>query len=189
MSDWKENLKKLNAYKGGGGGMKKCSCGNKINNERFDTCFACSKKKKAESNGHDNSGKQLPDDYLKNGYFDNNNCLREELLTSSAENIARIFTEAYPKMQNHQLRRFYQHIRAADNKLTMTGDWPCVNVDVKKLASFAAEAKGKNKVPDVFNEFIKKNVDCVDSEHSFQKGFLEHFQAVVAYFTYFKPRD
>ena len=125
---------------------------------------------------------------LSNGYFDSNGCLWEDFLTSSASDIAKSFGTGRVKLKNHQLRRFYGHAKAAENRLLMTGDWNCVNLDVKKLSSFASEAKGKDKVPDSFYEFIEQNVKQIKSQKDFQ-GFMEHFQAVVAYFIYHYPKS
>ncbi len=161
--------------------MKKCKCGNTIKDQKHDICYNCFQK------GREGSG--IPENYLKDGYFDKDNCLFEELVTTTANQIAMSFSTSYPKLKNHQLRRFYQHARAAENRLSMTHDWPSVNIDIKKLKPFVAEAKGKGKVPEVFYDFICRNIDNIIDEKSFMQGFLAHFQAVVAYFTYYNPKD
>jgi CRISPR-associated protein Csm2 len=185
MSDWKDELSGL--YKGGGGVKKKCmECGKEFEPKEahHKTCFECAKKKKAGSAALEG----LPSEYLKKlekGYFDNNNCLLEEFLTNMASDVAKSFGT---KLKNHQLRRFYGHIKAADNRLKMTGDWRCVNLDVKKLSSLVAEAKGKDKVPDSFYKFIDANICKIKNQKDFE-AFVEHFQAVVAYFTYHYPKN
>lgn len=190
MNDMKHALERA-GIKGGGevSTQKKCKCGNPIKDPKFDTCYNCSQKGRSVSSGNSMSNSRIPADYLKDGYFDKNHCLFEAFLTTTADQIANSFSNGYPKLKNHQLRRFYQHARAAENKLNMTHDWPCVNVDIKKLRAFVAEAKGKGKVPQEFYEFINKNIENIVDEKSFLKGFLEHFQAVVAYFTYYNPKD
>lgn len=157
--------------------QKRCKCGKPIKNPKFDKCYDCSQKNVGTGS--------LPDDYLSKGYFKERDVLYEDLVADIANNIARSFKG----LKNNQLRRFYQHIRDADNKLRMVGDWQSVNVDVKKLKAFAAEAKGKGKIPDSFFQFITKNIDCVKDEKTFKKGLLPHFEAVVAYFTYYNPKD
>lgn len=190
MSDWRDKLKNSELYKAGGGGMKKCKCGNPIKDpQKYDTCYSCFQKERDGSSGSIKTNQGIPINYLKDGYFDKNNCLHENLLTTTAEQIASAFSCSYPKLKNHQLRRFYQHARAAENRLNMTHDWPCVNGDIKKLKAFVAEAKGKGKVSEVFYEFININIDNIKDEKSFLQGFLEHFQAIVAYFTYYNPKD
>ncbi len=157
--------------------QKKCKCGRTIKNSKFDTCYECSQKKYGgEAN--------LPDGYLSNGYFKERDVLHEELVGKMADSVARSFRN----LTNHQLRRFYTHVRDAENKLKMTKDWQSVNIDIKKLKAFIAEAFGKKKIPETFYHFINKNLDCVKDEISFVKGFLIHFEAVVAYFTFYNPK-
>lgn len=184
--DWKKDLGKLGSSPGGSGQTKKCKvCEKPLKpDSRFDTCFECSKK--GRETGTDSGA--LPADYLSKlaqGYFDQNGCLWEEFVTTLADKIAFSFGKS---LNNHQLRRFYGHAKTAENRLKMTKDWPAVNVDIKKLSSFAAEAKGKNKIPESFFAFLDKNVKAIKDEKDFD-AFLEHFQAVVAYFTYHYPRN
>ena len=102
-----------------------------------------------------------------------------------ASDIARSFGT---KLKNHQLRRFYGHIKAAETRLRMAGDWHCVNLDVKKLSSFVSEAKGKDKIPESFYKFIDANIKQIKKQKDFE-AFVEHFQAIVAYFTYHYPKN
>ncbi len=184
MNDWRD---KLSEFHKGGGMKKKCAdCGKEFmpKEAHHKTCFDCAKKKK--SGGTVPEG--LPLGYLEKvakGYFDENHCLGEEYLTGMASDVAKSFGT---KLKNHQLRRFYGHIKAADNRLKMTGDWPCVKLDVKKLSALVAEAKGKDKVPDSFYKFMDANIKQIQNKNDFE-AFVEHFQAIVAYFTYHYPKN
>lgn len=133
---------------------------------------------------------RLPEDYLKGGYFDEKANLRERYVAKDgdADNIAKQLGNERPTMTNHQLRRFYSHVRAAENRLKMTANWPAVYVDLKKLEPFVSEAKGKGKIPDLFYTFMIRNLAAVKSKEDFVNGFLEHFQAIVAFFTYHHPK-
>ena len=182
MSSMKNAFEKYGIKATGGGDLsqKRCSkCGKPIKNPKFDTCYDCSQK--MQGGGTSN----LPKGYLSGCYFNERGVLHEELVSGMADSVARSFKG----LKNNQIRRFYHHVRDAANKLKMTGDWQSVNIDVKKLGAFVAEAKGKDKIPDAFYQFIVKNLDCVTNEKSFTQGFLEHFQAVLAYFTYYNPKD
>ncbi|MBI3583951.1 MAG: type III-A CRISPR-associated protein Csm2 [Nitrospinae bacterium] len=167
---------------------KKCKiCGKPLKDDsRFDTCYECGQKNKKEGGGDSDS---LPPNYitkLENGYFDSSGCLWEEFITTMASDVAKSFGR---KLKNHQLRRFYGHAKAAENRLRMTGDWDVVNLDVKKLGPFVSEAKGKDKIPQSFFDFIDKNIKSIKIQKDFEKGFMEHFQAIVAYFTYHYPKN
>jgi CRISPR-associated protein Csm2 len=132
----------------------------------------------------------IDDNYLKKGYFDETGNLFEEYLKKDgiADQIAKNLGIEKPEMKNHQLRRFYGHVRAAENRLRMTNDFNSVYIDIKKLEPFVAEAKGKNKIPKTFYDFIIKNTNAVKNKKDFLEGFLEHFQAVVAFFTLHYPK-
>lgn len=191
MSNPNRTFDKFQAMGGGGvGTKKKCSmCGKPLKDDsKFSTCFECGQKNRgtgvAGGKGIDN----LPAEYttkLSKGYFDTNNRLWEEFVTTMASDVAVLFKG----LKNHQLRRFYGHAKAAENRLRMTGDWNAVNLDIKKLSPFASEAKGKDKIPHSFYEFIDTNINAIKTRKDFEEGFMEHFQAVVAFFTYHYPKS
>lgn len=182
MGDLKSELSKH--FKGSGGNaVKKCKCGKSINKPEFDQCYSCSQNGKT---GATQQSANLPDGYLVGGYFDEKENLSEKYIVEYADDIANKMCSARPAMTNHQLRRFYGHVRANANRLEMTANFHAVYIDLKKLVPFVSEAKGKGKVPDLFYNFIINNLKAIRPEHEedFTKGFLEHFQAVVAFFTF-----
>jgi len=170
--------------------VKKCKCGKTINNPKYDLCYDCSKK--TRGTGAVPQPSKLPDDYLAGGYFDEQGNLRERYIAKDgdADIIAKQLGWARPAMTNHQLRRFYGHVRAAANRLDMTENFSAVYINLKKLDPFVSEAKGKGKIPDLFYDFVIKNIKVIRPDHKedFTKGFLEHFQAVVAFFTFHYPK-
>lgn len=192
MGDWKRDLGKFSGSTGGEAVAKNCEkCGKPLKDPKFRLCFNCNQA--AREGGHGDSGGHssgLAPDYLQGGFFDENGCLRERYLAKGgdADRIAKQLGLDRPPMITHQLRRFYGHVRAAENRLKMTRNFPAVNIDLKKLDSFVAEAKGKGKIPDLFYDFITKNLDAVKTEKDFLDGFLEHFQAVVGFFTFHHPK-
>jgi len=172
----------------GGGDAKKCPhCGeNFIPREaHHKLCSRCNRERRPNDAVHvAGHSTNEATDYLALGYFDTNKVLREELVTSKASEIAKSLVGR--DFKNHQLRRFYGHAKAAENRLRMTGDWLAVNVDIKKLWAFAAEAKGKKKIPDTFYAFIDSNIKAIKTSEDFL-AFMQHFEAVVAFFTYHNP--
>ena len=145
---------------------------------------------RSEQGYQDRPSYRLPGDYLSSGYLDDKGNLKERYIARNgdADQIAKELGNAKPAMTNHQLRRFYSHVRAAENKLRMTDNFLSVLIDLKKLDPFVAEAKGKGKIPDLFYTFMIRNLEAVKSKKDFTDGFLEHFQAVVAYFTFHHPK-
>ncbi len=189
MSEWKNKRKSSDLYKAGGGGMKKTciKCGKPLKDDsRFDTCYECGQKSRKDEGAVLEGLPQGYIDKLNEGYFDSGGHLWEEFITTLASQIAKSFGT---KLKTHQLRRFYGHAKAAENRLQMTGDWEAVNVEIKKLSPFVSEAKGKDKIPQSFYDFIDKNIKAIKVRKDFEEGFMEHFQAVVAYFTYHYPKS
>lgn len=156
--------------------MANCkSCGRRIENPRFKYCLNCTN--------------NLPREYLREGYFDQNGNLHCDLVTETAMEVAeKIGLDR--KMGTAQLRRFYGHAKNQLTRLQMSNvDFDVIRADVQKLRAFAAEARGKSKIPTVFFKFIETNLSKVVDEKSFVEGFMEHFQAVVAYFYYLYPKS
>ncbi|MFZ5942937.1 MAG: type III-A CRISPR-associated protein Csm2 [Bacillota bacterium] len=129
---------------------------------------------------------RLSKDYLLGGYFDFKGYLNEELLTNTASDVAKSFGQ---NMSSSQLRRFYSHAKTAEKSYMFSHDERKFVNDIKQLDSFVAEAKGKEKVPEIFYDFVAQNTKNCNSTKDILKGFLPHFQAVVAYFTYHYPRS
>lgn len=119
----------------------------------------------------------FPPDYPT--YFDSNGVTRAEYVDSLADAIARRFGEE--RLTMHQLRAFYQYVKQREAALRYQKPWGEVLFELKRLKQFAHERARKNKVPDVFKQFIDRNIDKLTDRKSFERGFLEHFQAVVAY--------
>lgn len=181
MSDWKDKLKSSELYKEGGG-KKTCRiCKEPLRDDKFDICYKCSQQNKITPGS-------LPQEYitkLKEGYFNDKGNLWEDFITTMASKIALSFKG----LKNHQLRRFYGHAKSAENRLRMTNDWDAVNIEIKRLEPFVSEAKGKDKIPHSFYEFIEKNIKSIHNQKDFEDGFIRHFEAVVAYFTYHYPKS
>lgn len=125
---------------------------------------------------------ELPEGYLRGGYFDNKGNIFENYITKWAEDIAKTLGNAYPAMTKHQLRRFYNHVKSLEKKLDLTNDYQTINADLKMLVSYAANAACKRPatIPKFFETFIKRNLETVNDIKTF-RGFVQHFQAVVGF--------
>jgi CRISPR type III-A-associated protein Csm2 len=84
-------------------------------------------------------------------------------------------------MTMHQLRAFYSHVKRQENALKNKRPFNEVLVEICKLKPIAGERASKGKIAPYFREFIDRNVDKSKDESAFVNGFVEHFQAVVAY--------
>lgn len=106
---------------------------------------------------------------------------RVELVTVEAENLAARFES--DGLKRHQLRAFYDHAKRQLQRLLYGVPFGEVQPEIARLKAFAADraARTENRLPSSFKQFIDRNVDAVTDEASFKKGFMPHFEAVVAY--------
>jgi CRISPR type III-A-associated protein Csm2 len=114
-------------------------------------------------------------------YFGPDGHTRVELLLREAENLAACFER--DGLKRHQLRAFYDHAKRQLQRLQHGASFGAVHPEIAKLKAFAADRAGRteNALPLSFKRFIDLNVDAVTDQNSFEKGFMPHFEAVVAY--------
>jgi CRISPR type III-A-associated protein Csm2 len=131
-------------------------------------------------------------DYLKTGYFDVNGNLRSELITSTAQQIAREMGDA--NITYSQLRSFFTQIRAIERKLE-SKQFPEVVPRIQRLEYLVANyvGRGQNDFDRQNREILKRFIDyntknAEKDKHSFKDGFIPHFEAVIAYYKYQFPR-
>jgi len=123
--------------------------------------------------------------YLKDGYFDENGHLRIEYVCR--DKFEALIREMCPDLSAHQIRRYFGHCRALETRLKAPGvAWESVWPEVKKLdvaaADGAAEKPGRSaKIPALFRDFIRRNVDKIKCQKDFLQGFLPHFEALVGF--------
>lgn len=121
--------------------------------------------------------------YLEDGYFDDAGNLRPEYVSrSKVDGLARAMADA--RLTASQVRRYFQHCRAIEARLRGGQTrWESLAADFKKLDIAAADAlcKSQSKIPKLFHDFIRKNVEAVKDEKCFLEGFLPHFEAVVGF--------
>jgi len=139
--------------------------------------------------------RNLPAGYLEEGYLEktqkNNVVIQEDLLLEHAESIGKSLAQGRGSdtLKYSQLRKFYDYAVNCDNKLKLCNDFELVKRDILKLSEFANYANSRKNIPEVFRMFIQKNIETIKTENDFRKGFLEHFQAVVAYYKYYRPNN
>lgn len=114
-------------------------------------------------------------------YLTDDGHTRVELVQGEAEKIAECFRSA--GLNRHQLRAFYNHAKRQLQRLDYGTPFVETRVEIARLQYFAADraARSNNPVPAVFKNFIERNIVAVRDEVTFRKGFMPHFEAVVAY--------
>ena len=124
----------------------------------------------------------LPPGYLQGGYFDKEGNVLPEVIQEWPEQLAR--TLLREGLKSTQLRRFFNRARAIEQQNL---PFERLREEIISLKPIAAASVGRKTAPDVFKVFIDRNVDlAINSLESFSRGFLTHFQSVVAYVKYYE---
>jgi CRISPR type III-A-associated protein Csm2 len=124
--------------------------------------------------------------YLKDGYFVD--AKREKLNPDVVDKLAREAAKALANtgINSHQLRRFFNQLRAIERGLGPSKPFDSVKADIAALKSTAAYQVGRGLVREDFKRFIDRNVDlAIQNDDNFRRGFIPHFAAVLGFFVYF----
>ena len=131
---------------------------------------------------------RLPESYLKKGYFDVQGNLLPELVTG--EQILQVTRaigqkQGQAELKTAQLRRFYGKAKSIEQKLDSGHSFDSLRPELLTMQALAANTVARGNASDIFKDFIDGNIALAskDKDH-FRKGFLVHFQSVVAYFSY-----
>lgn len=116
--------------------------------------------------------------------------LRKELLSTDALEYAKRFgnpSDGRNKLTNHQIRRFYNEVKALEAKIEATESFEHNEALVHMLrakVAYARNKSGQGRVPEEFKNFIE---DCVkeidkakDKKQSFS-DFTRFFEAIIAF--------
>jgi len=126
-------------------------------------------------------------DYLADGYFEEKegkSYLRSEILDTLAMDVAKVLGNQ--EMKSHQLRRFFNKARGIESKLDRVKDFEAIKADIYGFKRDVAYQVGRKVVSEEFQHFIDRNVElAVQDGDSFRRGFMQHFESVLAYFVYF----
>jgi CRISPR type III-A-associated protein Csm2 len=164
----------------------------------YEICFSCFQEEREASGGSREmraraEPARLSENYLAKGYFDGEGNIFPELVTANAEEVARSL--GVGGVTSTQLRRFYSKAKTAEQHLDAHEPFASLVAAILELkqhvANAVGKAQGKNEEAGlrVLKEVIDRNVDlAVKSEKAFRKGFLVHFQGIVAYFKFHNPK-
>lgn len=123
-------------------------------------------------------------------FFDQNNHMHKELLGAQAEEWAKKFVYGDKPLHSAQLRKFYGDFKSLEKKLEFKeqgGDpaeaflsvLPLIKM-VKSKVAYASNPKSQ-KIPKEFADWLKKNIDQIETAEDF-RAFMLHFEAVVGFF-------
>jgi CRISPR type III-A-associated protein Csm2 len=198
-------------------GQRKCAdCGKwfKPKEPHHKTCFDCAQKARSSSNrgsgggsgsrGQGGSSASRSDltekfrGYLKQlieqGYFNERGYLRAELRVEDANMVAQVLARA--NVTSGQLRRFFTMARSLEQRLSYNPDFEALIPEIARFQPLAANLIGREqnfiqrRDLEVLRDFIDINAQKArENKEAFHKGFVPHFESVIAYFKYHKPKD
>lgn len=128
-------------------------------------------------------------------YTNEKNILNEKIIRDYAQEIADnldiIGRNGKPQSTKAQIRKFYNEVKALENRLDFTKDDDELQKDYAKifplimmLDSKVAYSKTRELVSDVFVAFMKKNIELLSEKKDVEsfKHFLLFFEAVIGYY-------
>ena len=124
-------------------------------------------------------GRGLPPGYLNGGYHDSSGHLRREVIIEWPKAIVDVF--ARESLSSTALRRFYNKLKGLDIKHQFNPNFKLLLPDLYAFERDAAYAAARLVVPGVFIGFAVKNIDLATRDEKGFKGFVEHFQSIVAF--------
>jgi len=128
--------------------------------------------------------------YLAGGYFDERGNLRPELVEREPlERLAREMAQDRPSLTSTQVRRYFGHCRAIETQILAESErdrhekWLGCYKDLMITDAVAAKARepGKEKIPQLFADYITINVKAAKTSKDFLEGFIYHFEALVGF--------
>jgi len=130
---------------------------------------------------------QVLHEISKRGYFDKEGNVLPEVIQDWPKIAAQTFKDG--KLKSTQLRRFYNKAKAIEQKLESGYPFDWLKEEIATLKPLAAAAVGRGNAPDTFNQFMEVNVhEAIKSEKSFTRGFIIHFQSIIAYTKYYEEK-
>jgi CRISPR type III-A-associated protein Csm2 len=146
-------------------------------------------------NTEPSSSPALPPVYLNAGYFDDGGQIHPYLITTQAQAVAKALGDG--GVTSTLLRSFFAMVRGIERNLDTNNSFPQARTELYALQPKAANVVGRavsrgqreGERLEVFRQFMERNAAlAVQSEVSFRRGFLPHFEYVVAYFKYYCPK-
>lgn len=130
----------------------------------------------------------LPQGYLEKGYFDTNGNALPEVIQKWPEELARVLHGE--GLTSTQLRRFFNRARNLESQAKAGQPFDRLKEEILSLKVLAAAAVGRKAAPELFKQFMDKNIElAVKSPEGFKRGFMMHFQSVVAYVKYLEAKE
>lgn len=135
--------------------------------------------------GSDRTSNNIIDEFLKeleDGYFQDNN-LKTIFILEYPQKLAKYFAAQGENNKVAQVRKFFQQIRLSESKYKFSKDFNSIIPELYQLIPLLENAKNRKHITHEFQQYLTENIkEAAKSSLNFEKGFIPHFQALVAYY-------
>lgn len=118
--------------------------------------------------------------------------LKEDIITTIAENIAKVFADVenrgFNKLSNSQLRAFFNEVKAINNRLNdKEENWDSVYPSILLIKSKIEYRASKDSKMENLKKFLLEAIKYIQGENKKGKGykafkdFVVFFEAIVGY--------
>lgn len=118
----------------------------------------------------------FPANYLSTGYYDAHG-LSAWVFTEGARLAADVLSRNSPT----SLRKKYDQLASAKRHLALHNDFAQVRPQLYRLRALTARDVNRQVVTKEFQEFMDRNLELAERDERNFRGFLEHFQSILAY--------
>lgn len=120
---------------------------------------------------------------LKNGYFNEKGYLKPEYQIDYPQKLANFFAGQGDLNKIAQIRKFFDQVRLIQGKFKLKKDFDSLVPELNELLSLLEYAKNRKHITQEFQNYLSANIlEGVKTSKNFEKGFIPHFQALVAYY-------
>jgi hypothetical protein len=121
---------------------------------------------------------------LANGYFNDSNYLKEELIIYYPLELANKFADR-DRNKSATINQYFRHLKSLESIYNISKDFEYIKSKVLEIIPIVNKSYNKERatVSKEFVEFIELNVRLsVENVHNFINGFLPHFQSIIGYY-------
>ncbi|MFZ2323278.1 MAG: type III-A CRISPR-associated protein Csm2 [Ignavibacteriaceae bacterium] len=120
---------------------------------------------------------------LEEGYFNDKGYLKPEYLLEYPQKLAEFFAGQSEQNKVAQVRKFFDQIRLSEGKYKLSKDFDSIVPELYELIPLLESTKNRKHITQEFQDYLTANLkEAVKTAVNFNKGFLPHFQALVAYY-------
>lgn len=120
---------------------------------------------------------------LENGYFNDNGYIKPEYQVEYPQQLAGFFAGQGEQNKIAQIRKFFDQIRLSEGKFKLRKDFNAIMPELYELIPLLESTKNRKHITQEFQDYLTANInEAVKTAKNFEKGFIPHFQALVAYY-------